>query len=124
MADKSQNVNKGKIAETIAFDFLKSKGYEILELNWRFKRAEIDLIAREGNFLVFIEVKSRSNNDFGKPESSVGQKKKSMLTAGATSYMDMIDYDKDFRFDIISITLRSETDFNIEHFPDAFFPGL
>lgn len=124
MLDKSQNVSKGKVAETIAFDFLVAKGYQIVELNWRFKRAEIDIIAKDEEFLVFVEVKSRSKSDFGQPELGVTQKKKSMLVAGATSYMDYIDYDKDFRFDIISIILESEKMLSLDHYEDAFFPGL
>lgn len=120
----ANNIIKGKIAESIAIEYLQKSGYQIKEVNWRHKKSEIDIICTNKNQLVFCEVKSRSTNYFGAPEFGVTEKKKSMIVAGATSYMDIIDYDGQIRFDIISIILHSKEKFNIEHFEDAFFPGL
>lgn len=124
MADKSQNHIKGRRAEDLALEFLIKRGYEILETNWRFKKAELDIIAKFRDVLIFIEVKSRSTSEFGSPELGVTPKKKAMLIAGATSYMDSIDYNWEIQFDIISIVYTSKDKFEIEHYEDAFFPGI
>ena len=124
MSDRSHNLIKGKKAENLALDFLLKKGYEILETNWRFKKAEIDIIAKYGGVLVFIEVKSRSSAKFGAPAYGVTPKKKRMLIAGATSYMEIADYNWEIQFDIISIIYKSSYQFDIEHYEDAFFPGI
>ena len=57
----------GKIGEELAVDFLTEKGYEILETNWTFQKAEVDIIAQKGNVLAIVEVKTRSSSDFGSP---------------------------------------------------------
>ena len=124
MADKSHNLVKGRKAENLALDFLIKKGYEILETNWRNKRAEIDIIAKFRNILIFIEVKSRSTDRYGAPELGVTSKKKAMLIAGATSYMEEIDYNWEIQFDIISVLYKATDQFVIEHYEDAFFPGI
>jgi putative endonuclease len=120
----ANNIIKGRIAESIAVDYLQKSGYLIKEVNWRHKKSEIDIICTINDQLIFCEVKSRSTDYFGAPEFGVTEKKKSMIVAGATSYMDLIDYDGQIRFDFISIILHTEEQFNIEHFEDAFFPGL
>ena len=122
--DKSKNVLKGIIGEDLAMEYLISNGYKIEQINWRSKKAEIDLIAKDGNVLVFVEVKLRSTSLFGNPERSVGAKKKKLLVAAATSYMDSIEYEMAIRFDIITIIYRSNNDFSLEHYKDAFFPGI
>ena len=124
MSDKSNNITKGRVAENIAMEFLVKKGYDIVETNYRYKKAEIDIIAIDEGVLVFVEVKSRSSDIHGSPELGVNFKKMKMIVAGAVSYMEQIDYDGEIRFDIISILLRSSFDFDIEHYEDAFFPGL
>lgn len=121
---KSNNVSKGIISEDIAIEFLTSSGYDLLEVNWRSKRAEIDIIAKDGDVLVFVEVKSRSTAFFGDPARAVDHKKRKLLVAAATSYMDSIGYDWKIRFDIITIILRTKEDFTLEHYKDAFFPSL
>lgn len=111
----------GDKGEAIAVDFLDRKGYQILETNWRFSRAEIDIIAFDGEILVFVEVKTRSYDYYGKPEEFVTLKKEKLMADAATVYMDKINHDWEIRFDIISILLPKNKTPIIEHFKDAFF---
>lgn len=117
----SKNIELGKRGESIAIDHLIEKGYIILETNWRFSRAEIDIIARDGQVLVFVEVKTRSTDFFGAPEWAVTSKKKNLLIDAASAYMAAIHYEWEIRFDIISVVLRSQS-VKLNHFEDAFFP--
>src|ERR1700751_1403233 len=70
-----QTLQTGKKGEEQAIAFLRELGYEIIHINWRFKHLEIDIIARENNFLVIVEVKTRKNSDFGAPETFVTKSK-------------------------------------------------
>ena len=112
----------GERGEQLAVSFLKKKGYTILETNWRYLRAELDIIAKVEDILVFVEVKTRSNNNYSEPQDAVNQKKKDLLAAAGAAYMRKINHDWEVRFDIISIIYKNEKDFSIEHFEDAFFP--
>ena len=114
----------GKLGESIASNYLLDEGYQLLETNWRFRRAEIDLIAKDGDILVFIEVKTRSSAAFGEPEEFVTPEKENLIAAAASAYMEAINHDWEIRFDIISILLKSEQSYSIKHLEDAFFPGL
>ncbi|HMP31404.1 MAG TPA: YraN family protein [Saprospiraceae bacterium] len=120
----SDNRSKGNIAEDIAFQYLLKLDYKIREINWIKQKAEIDLIAEKENILVFIEVKSRKNSDFGNPATMVTKRKQRLLVSAATQYMDSINYDGNFRFDIITVTGYDLTRCSLDHFEDAFFPGL
>ncbi|MEL6718209.1 MAG: YraN family protein [Bacteroidota bacterium] len=113
----------GKQGEQIAVDFLAEQGYKILERNWRFSRAEVDIIAMHGEILVFFEVKTRSYTFFGEPESFVTEKKEAFLVDAAHVYMEQINHDWEIRFDIIGIVLKNEFSYEIRHFEDAFFPS-
>jgi putative endonuclease len=106
----------GQKAEEKAALYLKDKGYEILERNYRYRRSEIDIIARKENLIVFVEVKFRSGNSYGDPEISVNEKKGSQVLIGAENYLFEKDWNGEVRFDIISIL----SDRSIEHFEDAF----
>ncbi|MCB0582893.1 MAG: YraN family protein [Phaeodactylibacter sp.] len=114
----------GRTGETLARRYLEGQGYRILEANWRYRRSEIDLVAMDGPILVFVEVKTRGTDVFGKPEEFVTARKEKLMVDAAIAYMESIGHDWELRFDIISILYRSETDYQLEHFPDAFFPGL
>jgi len=109
----------GKRGEQIAVDHLKSKGYTILETNWRFKKAEVDIICEKENILIFTEVKTRTDNHFGNPETSVSLQKQKLLVKAAGQYLFEKKQNKEIRFDIISILLKTKSE--IEHFEDAFF---
>lgn len=114
----------GKAGEIAARNFLENKGYTVLEANWRFHRAEVDLIAKDGNILVFVEVKTRSSEAFGKPESFVDARKQRFLAEAASAYMEQIGHNWEIRFDIVSVLLEPGAEALLEHFEDAFFPGL
>lgn len=120
----SGHLELGKKGENLAFDFLLTSGYTILETNWKSGKAEIDIIAKDNGILVFIEVKTRSNNKHGHPEESVTLQKQKLLSSAASRYMELIDHNWEVRFDIISIVYVSDQDFTLEHYKDAFFMGL
>lgn len=114
----------GNAGEAIAKRYLEERDYRILEENWRYRRAEVDLIAMDRRTLVFIEVKTRNTTAFGEIEDFVTRKKESMLIAAAHAYMDHIDHDWEIRFDIIAILYLDEKSYSVKHLEDAFFPGL
>jgi putative endonuclease len=116
----SANLELGNRGETLAEKYLHETNYQILERNWRFSRAEVDLIAKDGEVLVFVEVKTRSSDFFGKPEESVSPKKEALLKDAAAVYMEQIGHQWEIRFDVISILIKGEG-YTIEHFKDAFF---
>ena len=113
----------GQRGEHIAQTFLKEKGFQILHVNWRNRKLEIDIIAMDGETLVFVEVKTRQTLIFGEPEDAVNYKKRRSLIRAANAYVLKYGFKDDARFDIISIIIeRNETVIN--HFPDAFYPTL
>jgi putative endonuclease len=114
----------GLAGEKIARAFLVENGYTLLEKNWRFSRAEVDIIAQHGSWLIFCEVKTRSSTLFGEPEIFVTQKKKRLLLDAAINYMNKIGYCGEFRFDIIAIVYKNDNEYGIKHLSDAFFPGF
>jgi len=78
----------GKLGEKLAKKFLKKRGYHIRETNFRCRRGEIDIVARKKNYLVFVEVRTKSNLDFGTPEESITQSKKEKLITSALTYIN------------------------------------
>lgn len=116
-----KNILLGKRGEEIAADYLKNKGYQILETNWRYRRAELDLIAMQGAILVFVEVKTRSSDRFGTPESFISRQKENFMAEAANVYMEQIGHEWEIRFDFIAILFTGGR-YTIEHFEDAFFP--
>ncbi len=110
----------GSIGEQLAVDYLLNKSFEILERNWRFSHAEIDIIAKKDGCLIFIEVKTRENIEFGKPEEFLTTTQEKRIKDAASEYMKTIDHDWEIRFDIISIILPKNGSHSIEHFEDAF----
>ncbi|WP_417589432.1 YraN family protein [Owenweeksia hongkongensis] len=117
MADHNELGARG---EDEAVNFLIKKGYRIKERNWRFAKAEIDIIAENDEWLVMVEVKTRSNDSFGSPEEFVSKAKQKHLIRAANRYLELFPTDKDTRFDIISIVI--EPKFLLEHIPEAFYP--
>ncbi len=111
----------GKKGELIALNYLKDKGYTILDTNWRFKRDEIDILALDNSTLVIVEVKTRSTDYFGNPEEAVNEKKERFLIRAANEYIEQNDLDFDCRFDIISI-VKNDKETVVNHIVDAFYP--
>lgn len=106
-------------AEEEAVQFLRANHYEILDRNWRWKRSEIDIIARIGDELVFIEVKSRKNAAFGYPEEFLSEAQEERIYWAAEAYCEQIGWQGNVRFDIIAI-LQSDFPNHLEHLEDAF----
>ena len=111
----------GKIGEELAAQFLVDKGYEILERNWRNIHKEIDIIAKEGDDLVIVEVKARQTDEYGEPDIAVTKRKQRMLIAAANAYITRKGLDVETRFDIVSIVFKDGEPV-IEHIEDAFLP--
>jgi|ERR1017187_2184996 putative endonuclease len=118
----SEHNDTGKEGETIAANYLKSKGYEILGRNLFFRKAELDIVARKGNDLVFVEVKTRSKGTMMSPEQAVDKRKQKFIIEGAAAYVEQSDLDLDARFDIISVILNG-ADTEIDHIESAFYPS-
>jgi putative endonuclease len=107
----------GARGEEKATEHLKNAGYEILARNYRHDRAEIDVIARDGETIVFVEVKARRSDKFGRPEEAVGDAKREQIRKAATGFLLERDLgDSPCRFDVLAI-------FNdeITHITNAFW---
>ena len=112
----------GKRGEDIAKDYLENKEYKILKLNWRHKRAEIDIIAKHSGTLVFVEVKTRSSVDFGHPEEFVDWKKEKQFEFASLAFIEQSKHEGEIRFDIVAITFESKNSYTVNHIEDAFWP--
>jgi putative endonuclease len=110
----------GKLGEELAVAHLQKNGYSILETNWTFQKAEIDILAQKENTLAVIEVKTRSSLEFGLPQDFVTRKKIQLLVKAVDAYVIGKDLDIDVRFDIIAVHKEGKS-FVIEHLTDAFF---
>jgi putative endonuclease len=109
----------GKKGENLAIGFLIKNDYKILEKNYRYLKAEVDIIAQKKNVLVVVEVKTRSSDYFGDPQDFITPKKIKLLLSAIDYYVVQRDLNVEVRFDIIAILLqKNET--KIEHLEDAF----
>ena len=111
----------GKLGEELAVNYLIGKGYEILERNWHNIHKEVDIIAKDGQFLVFVEVKARRSSEYGEPDLAVTKRKQRMLIAAANAYITRNKLDVEARFDIVSIIFK-DGESMIDHIEDAFLP--
>ncbi|WP_336067885.1 YraN family protein [Mesoflavibacter sp. CH_XMU1404-2] len=110
----------GKKGEQLAVDFLVENGYDIVERNYRFNKAEVDIIAQKKDILAIIEVKTRSTADFGNPQDFVKPKQIKNLVKAVDEYVTVNGLDVEVRFDIIAI-VKEKKEFKIEHLEDAFY---
>ena len=110
----------GKTGEELAANLLVDKGYRILDRNWRFQKAEIDIIAQKGNTIVAVEVKTRSTNVFGDPQEFLKPRQKQLLIKAMDAYITQNELDAEVRFDVIGI-IKTSGGFQTEHLEDAFF---
>ena len=113
----------GEKGERAALNFLEEQGYQILKTNWREKKFEVDIIAIDKDEIVFVEVKTRSTNNFGNPEEAVDMKKQEHLIEGADHYLQTKEIDMDCRFDVISIIDNGQKT-SLTHFKNAFYPEV
>lgn len=110
----------GAKGEQLAVDFLKQKKYEILERNWRYGKAEIDVLASFEDVLVVVEVKTRTSTTYGAPESFVNPRKIKLLVQAVNAYCEQKNVDLEVRFDIVAVVLL-QNKIQIEHLEDAFY---
>lgn len=110
----------GKEGEQLAVDYLKKKGYTIIYKNYRYLKAEIDIVARKDDVLAIVEVRSRSSNFIENIAETVTPKKIKLLVMAADHYVSENDIDVDVRFDIITI-LKNRSKFELEHLESAFY---
>ncbi|MGG6229465.1 YraN family protein [Tenacibaculum sp. SDUM215027] len=115
----AQHNELGKKGEQLAIDFLVKKGYTIVEKNYRFQKAEVDIIAQKEQLLSVVEVKTRSTAYFGNPQGFVNPKKIKLLVTAIDNYVTENDLDVEIRFDIIAV-VKQRNEFTIEHIEDAF----
>lgn len=110
----------GKKGEQLAVDFLLKNGYAIIERNYRFDKAEVDIIAKIQNTLAIIEVKTRSSTDFGNPQDFVKPKQIQRLVKAVDEYVKINNLDLEVRFDIIAI-VKENNNYDLEHLENAFY---
>ncbi|MFP4064927.1 MAG: YraN family protein [Bacteroidales bacterium] len=111
----------GKQGEAIAAAYLAGMGWQILETNWYSNHQEADIIARQGNLLLIVEVKTRSTDYYGSPEEFVSKQKQRRLIKTANHYVSSNGLDLEVRFDIISIVMQLPRP-RLKHIEDAFYP--
>ncbi|WP_272150754.1 YraN family protein [Tenacibaculum aiptasiae] len=109
----------GKKGEELAIAYLQEKGYVILEKNYRFQKAEIDIIAKKAEVLIVVEVKTRSTSYFGSPQDFISSKKVKLLVAAADNYINEKDLNVELRFDVIAL-IKEKEKFKMEHLENAF----
>ena len=116
---KSEHLQLGKRGEDAAEEFLLAKGFHILFRNYRFQKAEVDIVASYNNLLVLIEVKTRRSNNFGNPEEFVSKRKQELFYEASEEFLTEHQLDYEVRFDVVSI-IGTNPPFEIEHIEDAF----
>jgi len=116
-----EHIEKGKKSEEIAAEYLSDHGYEILDTNFRYKKKEIDIICKKDNYLVIVEVKTKSFWSEENPGDLVKLGKQRFLIAAAEAYIIKNNIDMEVRFDIIFIVYKNE-EIIIEHIEDAYGP--
>ena len=121
---KSEHLSTGEKGETIAEEYLRHLDYMILDKNWSFRHKELDLIALEGDELVVVEVKTRTEPVIDNPHLSVNRKKQRNIISAANAYIRFNRISFDVRFDIIWIRIDVSGRAQIEHIKNAFIPLL
>jgi putative endonuclease len=113
----------GKTGEELAEKHLQRLGYRILQRNWHFGHDELDIIARDGDWLVIVEVKTRTTDHFGEPEMEVKPAKMKAIVRTADAYIQLCDYKGETRFDVIGILLGGGK-VVLNHIKDAFMARM
>ena len=116
----AQHNELGKKGEQLAVDFLVENSYDIVERNYRFDKAEVDIIAQKGDVLAIVEVKTRSSLEFGNPQDFVKPKQIKNLVKAVDEYVTENDLDVEVRFDIVAIVKENKA-YKIEHLENAFY---
>jgi len=114
----------GKKGEELARFYLIGKGYHLLDLNWHYGHKEIDIIARQGNEIVVVEVKTRMENYAEEPWEAISTGKIRNLVEAADAWLILRDVEMETRFDVISIVMKKDGNHSLEHFERAFSPPV
>lgn len=116
----AQHNTLGTLGEDEAAAFLLKQGYTILQRNYRYQKAEVDILARKEDILAVVEVKTRSTLDFGSPQDFVKPKQIKRLVTAVDAYILANNLDVEVRFDIIAL-VKTAKGFDLEHLQDAFY---
>lgn len=113
----------GEKGERLAESFLSKLGYKILDTNWHFGHLELDIVAKDKNELVIVEVKSRSGIRYEHPAEAVSNAKIKRIVEAADAYIQEKDIEIETRFDVITVIFFQQKH-ELEHFKDAFYPTM
>lgn len=120
-SDKPEHLRRGELGERAAEKHLRKLGMKYLTRNFRSQRGEIDLIFRDDDCLVFIEVKARSSEEWRRPAAAVDARKKRLVSQTALDYLRLIkNPEVKIRFDIVEVLLRDGEVREVRHLPDTF----
>lgn len=111
----------GKLAEELAESFLVEKNYKILAKNYRYLKAEIDIIAQFENQIVIVEVKARATDAFMLPQEAINKKKIRLIVSAANEFLETNNIELETRFDVISVLLNEKGKLEITHIENAFY---
>ena len=122
ISPRSGHLRRGARGETLACRYLKRNGYKILHRNFRGRSGgEIDVVCRDYDTLVFIEVKTRGREDFGRPVEAVDREKRKRISRGALAWLRMLDNpDILFRFDVVEVIMVDDAKPRVELVRNAF----
>lgn len=110
----------GKTAEDLVADYLQKNGYKVLARNFRFQKAEIDIIAEKEGLIIIIEVKARSTEAFMLPQEAVTKTKIKSIVSATNHYLEEFNRHDEVRFDIISVLPDEKRNLTIKHIQNAF----
>jgi putative endonuclease len=113
----------GQKGEDLAVEYLKNAGFKIIARNWKWGKHEIDIIAENNDFIIFAEVKTRTDDYQMHPVTAITREKQKSIIWAADGYIKKYNIDKESRFDVLTIIKKSEN-FEIDHIEDAFYPTL
>ncbi len=117
-----KRINLGRYGEELACEFLKLHSYKILTRNYRTRFGEIDIIAKSNNIFVFLEVKTKTDTDFGTPAEMINKKKQQKLKKLALAYLqeqELSPEEKSFRIDVVSVIIKEDETPEIQHIENA-----
>ena len=119
----SESQSLGQKGETFAVGYLQKAGYRIRHRNWRSGKKELDIVAENNDYIVFIEVKTRTDDYLDNPVNSINREKERSMIFAAESYIKKYNLNKESRFDVIIVIAKGET-LDIDHIENAFYPTL
>lgn len=119
----SESQSLGQKGETFAIEYLQKEGYKIRHRNWKSGKKELDIVAENNDYIVFVEVKTRTDDYMEPPVNAVTREKQRLIIFAAEGYIQRYNLDKESRFDVVTVIARGET-LDIDHIENAFYPTL